>query len=153
MALALEDLVIRRRGELSKVLAGCALVDPIQVIPLIGNLSPVDLQDERAKKFLTILQDTYLEIQGAEEPIEFVAALAIQNGFGLVYLEWLALACEVLTPSYELACEIVTELQKLAISVMVINELKDYARELTLKYGWGDYDTRTRNAEQYRRDL
>jgi hypothetical protein len=144
MSLTLEDLITCRLGELSKVLAGCALVDPIQVIPLLANLFPHDLQDERAKKFLMVLQENYQEIQDSQEPVELVARLALEGGFAINYLGWLLLACELLTPSYELACEVVTEIQKLVITGQTMKNLQVYADKVIFESGHGNYEQRKR---------
>jgi hypothetical protein len=138
MTIALDDLITRRLGELSKVLAGCAQVDPIRVIPLISNLSPRDIQDERAKKYLAALQENYQEIQDSQEPIELVARLAIGGGFAIDYLEWLLLACELLTSSYELACEIMTEIQKLVNTRQTVSDLQAYADTIIFGSSYGN---------------
>lgn len=111
----LRDFTLCRQSELSRTLAGCAIVDPALVVELVRKLRPADLTDEQARKFLTAL---------TPEADPFTVAREL--GLTVDYARWLALGCDELPNLRQAAQAAANEIKSLVVTRDTISELQTW---------------------------
>ncbi len=119
------DFIFVRQAEMTRLLAGCALVRPAKVMELIAGLSLDDLRDTDARRFLLALKD---EI----DPI----IIAEDLGLEVPSLVWLGMTCLVENTLEEFAVYCVHEIKRLAITLDSINRLIPWIGQIKANYEW-----------------
>lgn len=110
----LRDFALARENELTRILAGLALLDPPFVVELVKGLRPDDLTDELARKFLLALK-----------PDSSPADLALELGLANEYMRWLGLASDHLWGLRTVG----SELKKLVVLRQGLDELQGWLAE------------------------
>jgi len=130
--------MLRRQAELAQLIAGCAAISPVAVLPILKRLNPDDLQDEQARKYLAELRWRLVDLERADElkTAEIVVQVAIDCGCAIDYLRWICLPDLPVEPVAE---EAIRELQEMVISRRAIGRLHDYARSAENISRWGSY--------------
>jgi hypothetical protein len=122
----LVDACRLRSHELTRVLAGAVVINPLAVLPLIDKLRPESLTDNAAKKFILAMKDRLPELQISDNDHQ-----------GIIFIEWatdnhllfdLALWMNEVRYSIEDAKNAVKELQKLAIALNALEGLQDWIK-------------------------
>lgn len=108
----LRDFALARQTELTRILAGCACVDPPLVVELVRKLKPADLTDESARRFLTAITPD-------GDPL----TVARDLGLTADYPRWLGIACDELVNLRQTARAACDEIRRLTIMREAIAEL------------------------------
>jgi hypothetical protein len=148
--LSLVDLSVMRQSELTRILAGCAAIDPMIVLPMIDGIKAEDLTDERGRIYLLQLRERLPEIQKAsdDESAGIRVEVAFSNNFQADYYKWLLLATEEEITAGELAARCIQQIKRLVVLRDGIEDLQDYAARLILEHGWGNAKEREEEAKK-----
>jgi hypothetical protein len=146
--ICLNDIITLRMAELSRLLAGCVIVYPAQLIRFVKKIDKQHFTDARVRFFFALLEERQQDFEELEpgRALAVVAELAFEEGYSIDYLSWLSMATLELTPGADLADLVVREIQRLAIARKVVRDLQDYVTQTILVYGTGNLATRKRRA-------
>lgn len=114
----LRDYALVKQNELTRILAGCAIVDPALVVELVRKLRPDDLTDEPARKFL-------LALTPESNPRELAASL----GLCKEYTTWMGLGCDELWDIPRTARSATDEIKRLCVVRQGLTELQDWLKD------------------------
>jgi len=138
--IGLQDLMVRRQGELSLLLTGCACINPVGVLPIIKRLNPADITDEYARRYLDELRWRLVDLESADadKRAQIVVEVAIKCGCEVEYLRWLTLLLPGITAE-EQAEQAIQEIKELVISRRAIAGISDYALRAEGVSRWGNH--------------
>ncbi len=115
-----------RQGELTRILAGCAIVNPGLVVELVKQLRPADLVDEHARKFVLAIKPNSTN--------QDLVALAFDLGLAVEYTFWMLIADEHLWDLNNTARSAADEIKALTITKTTLHSLSSWIAE-TARYG------------------
>jgi hypothetical protein len=120
----LEDVCLLRSNELTRTIAGCAAIDPVNVLPLLDRLKSSALSDIQAHRYITALYGRYEEIIGADldRQIEISLEVVKENHMEVDYMRWITSVSDV----QQDAKNAIRELQALAITLDTIAGLRGW---------------------------
>jgi hypothetical protein len=113
-----------RSNALTRVLAGCIAICPIEILPLLGRLKPEALTDLEARCYIQTMQLRLPELQEAdlEGQTDISVKVAKDSNLIIQYLGWVILVKDV----WQDASAAIRELQGLAITLDTIAGLRDW---------------------------
>jgi hypothetical protein len=136
MATTFTDVVQLRQSRLTQVLAGCAAIDPVRVLPLIqGELRETDLTNERARRFITAMGKRLPELQRCSLDRHAAICLEVANSQRAIaeYCGWVACVGDVAEATAKKA---IREIQRLAITFETLKEMGNFAASVEEKSRW-----------------
>ncbi len=143
----LSDLAAQRLGELARLLAGAALIDPLAALDAFETIEPEDITDDRARGFMLALARHRDRVQNGKPKNQPEAAqrICLETGYQANYPGWLGLTAGEPGSAAELAERCADEIQRTVIALDAFHSLARYGRENQLKHGWGNRATRQSN--------
>jgi hypothetical protein len=120
----LEEAILMRSNELTRILAGCVAIDPPRILPMLKRLKPEAFTDQTAKKYIFAMQEQLEELQAADEARQIAIGIEIAKNFNFLpdYCIWITAVSDLILQAE--TC--VKELQGLAITLHTIGGLQDW---------------------------
>jgi len=132
MSKNLTDVCLLRSNELTRVLAGCVILDPVVVISMLNKLRDDAYTDLNARSFILAAREKLSDLQAADEAgqIKILIGIAKEKNIMLDYLIWITLVKDVKQDAHEA----IKELQALAITLNTVANLQTWYRKVEACY-------------------
>jgi hypothetical protein len=114
----LEQVCFLRSNELTRVLAGCVVIDPLLVLPMLDRLRESAFTDEHARKFILAMKERLPDLRNADEDQQIAITIGIASAFHFLsdYTIWITAISEYEMNLSQQAEVAIKELQGLAIT-------------------------------------
>ena len=131
----IDDIILLRSNELTCLLAGCASINPVEVLPLISELKRMDLTDIQARKFLLCLKSHFQELKSADDDTQVAICVGVAEKLGYFpeYARWLTL---LEGNSLETSRQAIEEIRNLKITLDTLVRLKPFILEVEGASEW-----------------
>lgn len=129
MSTTIYDVCVLRANELTRILAGCIAIDPVEILPMLDRLKDGIYTDTNARQFILAMRSKLSEFQALDIDAQTDLILKIVKRLKVMmdYISWLATI-----PGLDVkkeATEAIRELKKLAITIDTIGNLQVWYRE------------------------
>jgi hypothetical protein len=131
----LDDIVMARMSELAGILAACASVNPMKVLPLLDQLEDQHLTNVQARRYLLALRARYDELKAATDDERPGICLQTACGTGTL-LDCAAWLSKFEGNAVETAQAAIDEIQRAIITMNYLRRLKTYIKACEEKAEW-----------------
>ncbi len=130
----LQHVIILRKNELTRLLAGCTAIDPVWMLPKMENLPDDLLTDNIARKFIQAVRAKLPELQATsdDDQCRMVVKVAGDQGVLSDYCQWIFKP----TNLYEDGPAAIQELKRLSITLDTLTGLQGWISNIEDLTAW-----------------